>query len=217
MPYLTLYLQNDLGYSPLGGGLRLLPMTILTFAYHSSSARLSAHFRLAPCSVRHRHICCCIAALLAVGPTLAGRSSSGMLLSGWASALPIRIARVGLGVVRLNAAAWRRVSATRFASAAWRRGLRRSRRVPATNHGFDVGECRRAPARSAGSSPRGIKAAAHGQPKIADAAASPSFRAAHDLRHRRVLVALGAVAAHASSGPRLSLRNQVGAAPEPHQ
>src|SRR5580658_6385536 len=31
MPYLTLYLQNDLGFSPLGGGLRLLPMTIPTF------------------------------------------------------------------------------------------------------------------------------------------------------------------------------------------
>ena len=30
-PYLTLYLQNALGYSPLQGGLRLLPCTILTF------------------------------------------------------------------------------------------------------------------------------------------------------------------------------------------
>lgn len=30
-PYLTLYLQNDLGYSPLQGGLRLLPSTLLTF------------------------------------------------------------------------------------------------------------------------------------------------------------------------------------------
>jgi len=32
LPYLTFYLQNDLGYSPLQGGLRLLPATILTFA-----------------------------------------------------------------------------------------------------------------------------------------------------------------------------------------
>lgn len=31
IPYLTLYLQNDLGYSPLGGGLRLLPATVLIF------------------------------------------------------------------------------------------------------------------------------------------------------------------------------------------
>jgi EmrB/QacA subfamily drug resistance transporter len=30
-PYLTLYLQNALGYSPLQGGLRLLPATVLTF------------------------------------------------------------------------------------------------------------------------------------------------------------------------------------------
>jgi EmrB/QacA subfamily drug resistance transporter len=31
-PYLTFYLQNDLGYSPLQGGLRLLPSTIPSFA-----------------------------------------------------------------------------------------------------------------------------------------------------------------------------------------
>lgn len=30
-PYLTLYLQNDLGMSPLQGGLRLLPMTVFAF------------------------------------------------------------------------------------------------------------------------------------------------------------------------------------------
>jgi EmrB/QacA subfamily drug resistance transporter len=30
-PYLTLYLQNALGYSPFQGGLRLLPATVLTF------------------------------------------------------------------------------------------------------------------------------------------------------------------------------------------
>src|SRR5207249_4797787 len=30
-PYLTLYLQNLLGYSPLQGGLRILPSTVLVF------------------------------------------------------------------------------------------------------------------------------------------------------------------------------------------
>jgi EmrB/QacA subfamily drug resistance transporter len=31
-PYITFYLQNDLGYSPFQGGLRLLPSTVLAFA-----------------------------------------------------------------------------------------------------------------------------------------------------------------------------------------
>jgi hypothetical protein len=31
LPYLTFYLQNDLGYSPLTGGLCLLPATVLCF------------------------------------------------------------------------------------------------------------------------------------------------------------------------------------------
>jgi EmrB/QacA subfamily drug resistance transporter len=31
LPYITFYLQNDLGYSPMQGGLRLLPSTILCF------------------------------------------------------------------------------------------------------------------------------------------------------------------------------------------
>jgi EmrB/QacA subfamily drug resistance transporter len=30
-PYLTLYIQNDLGFSPFAGGVRLLPATLLTF------------------------------------------------------------------------------------------------------------------------------------------------------------------------------------------
>jgi EmrB/QacA subfamily drug resistance transporter len=44
--YLTLYLQNALGYSPLQGGLRLLPCTILTFLVPLLTRRLTG--RLAP-------------------------------------------------------------------------------------------------------------------------------------------------------------------------
>ena len=45
-PYLTLYLQDALGYSPLQGGLRLLPATVLTFVVPLASRRLTG--RLAP-------------------------------------------------------------------------------------------------------------------------------------------------------------------------
>jgi len=40
-PYLTLYLQNALGYSPLQGGLRLLPATALTFIVPLATRRLT--------------------------------------------------------------------------------------------------------------------------------------------------------------------------------
>jgi EmrB/QacA subfamily drug resistance transporter len=38
-PYITLYLQNDLGYSPLQGGLRMLPATLLTFVIPVASRK----------------------------------------------------------------------------------------------------------------------------------------------------------------------------------
>ncbi len=44
--YLTLYLQNGLGYSPLQAGLRFLPVTILSFLVAPVAGKLSA--RLAP-------------------------------------------------------------------------------------------------------------------------------------------------------------------------
>jgi EmrB/QacA subfamily drug resistance transporter len=50
LPYLTLYLQNDLGLSPLQGGLRLLPLTLLLFvvplASHPATERVPAGFAL---------------------------------------------------------------------------------------------------------------------------------------------------------------------------
>ncbi len=45
-PYITFYLQNDLGYSPLQGGLRLLPATLLTFIVPLATRRLAG--RVAP-------------------------------------------------------------------------------------------------------------------------------------------------------------------------
>jgi EmrB/QacA subfamily drug resistance transporter len=42
LPYLAIYLQNVLGYSPLGGGLRLLPAMIPTFAIPLLTRRLTA-------------------------------------------------------------------------------------------------------------------------------------------------------------------------------
>ncbi len=51
LPYITFYLQNDLGYSPLQGGLRLLPCTLLCFvvplAVHSVAEKLSPRLGLA--------------------------------------------------------------------------------------------------------------------------------------------------------------------------
>ncbi len=46
LPYITFYLQNDLGYSPLQGGLRLLPCTLLCFVVPLVMQRVAA--RLSP-------------------------------------------------------------------------------------------------------------------------------------------------------------------------
>jgi predicted MFS family arabinose efflux permease len=44
-PYLTLYLQNLLGYSPLQGGLRLLPSTLLVFLVPILARRFGKQLR----------------------------------------------------------------------------------------------------------------------------------------------------------------------------
>ncbi len=44
-PYLTLYLQNDLGYSPLAGGARLLPSTVLCFVVPLATRSMAERFR----------------------------------------------------------------------------------------------------------------------------------------------------------------------------
>ena len=42
--YMTLYIQNALGYSPLQAGLRFLPVTLLSFFVAPIAGKLSARF-----------------------------------------------------------------------------------------------------------------------------------------------------------------------------
>ncbi len=94
--YLTLYLQNTLGYSPLETGLRFLPMTVVSFFAAPLSGRLSGHL---PMRV-----------LFAAGLTLTG---VGLLLmrgldagSGWTALLAgFLVAGAGIGTVNPSLAA----------------------------------------------------------------------------------------------------------------
>ena len=52
LPYLTLYLQNDLGLSPLQGGERLLPLTTLSFVVPLASRPLTERVPGRPDPVR---------------------------------------------------------------------------------------------------------------------------------------------------------------------
>jgi predicted MFS family arabinose efflux permease len=88
--YLTLYLQNDLGYSPIQTGLRFLPITLLAFVCAAVSGKLSG---FAP-----------VRLLLAGGLTLC---AIGLALlhgltrtSGWTAVLPgFLLMGAGIGVV----------------------------------------------------------------------------------------------------------------------
>jgi EmrB/QacA subfamily drug resistance transporter len=88
--YLTLYIQNVLGYSPLEAGVRFLPITVLSFVAAPISGRLSARVP--------------VRALLFVGLALVG---TGLLLmsglkvgSDWTHLLPgFLIAGAGIGMV----------------------------------------------------------------------------------------------------------------------
>jgi EmrB/QacA subfamily drug resistance transporter len=101
-PYLTLYLQNDLGYSPLQGGLRLLPFSVLAFVV-PFVFRGPAH-KLPPGVVLGAGFAitaCGIAALLAVGSNSSWTVLiPGLMLSGFGIGIANpAIARVGLGIV----------------------------------------------------------------------------------------------------------------------
>jgi EmrB/QacA subfamily drug resistance transporter len=88
--YLTLYLQNELGYSPIGAGVRFLPLSVLSFFTAPLAGRLSARMP--------------VRILLGVGLALVG----GALLlmwgihdsSGWTTLLPgFLVGGVGVGMV----------------------------------------------------------------------------------------------------------------------
>jgi EmrB/QacA subfamily drug resistance transporter len=89
--YLTLYIQNALGYSPLQAGLRFLPTTLLSFAVAPIAGKLSARLP--------------VRAMIGAGLGLVGL---GLLLmsgldadSGWTALLPGFIA-AGAGVGLIN-------------------------------------------------------------------------------------------------------------------
>ena len=88
--YLTLYLQNVLGYSPIQAGLRFLPLSLVSFFVAPVAGRLSAQFP--------------VRVLLGVGLALNGVAlllmSRVNAHSGWTVLLPgFVIAGVGIGMV----------------------------------------------------------------------------------------------------------------------
>ncbi|HVA32470.1 MAG TPA: DHA2 family efflux MFS transporter permease subunit [Gaiellaceae bacterium] len=88
--YLTLYLQNVLGYSPIQAGLRFLPLSLLAFFVAPVAGRLSGHFP--------------VRLLLGTGLGLVGLAlllmSRVTTHSGWTVLLPgFLIAGFGIGMV----------------------------------------------------------------------------------------------------------------------
>lgn len=91
--YLTLYLQNDLNFTPLGAGLRFLPVSVLSFCVAAPSGKLSAH-------IPPRLLMGAGLALVGVGLLLMhGLDAS----SGWSDLLPGFVA-AGVGVGLTNPA-----------------------------------------------------------------------------------------------------------------
>jgi EmrB/QacA subfamily drug resistance transporter len=102
LPYLTLYLQNGLGYSPLAGGLCLLPGTVLCFVVPLASRSWTEN--LPPGIVLSAALATTAAGLAAIhGPSIGGSWTAlvpGLLLAGTGVGLANpAIARIALGVV----------------------------------------------------------------------------------------------------------------------
>ena len=201
IPYLTLYLQNDLGYSPLGGGLRLLPMTILTFLV-PFMFRGPIH-KLPPGVVLGGGIAITaagIVALLAVGPGSGWTVLiPGMVLSGIGIGIANpAIARVGLGVVPPERSGMASGLSNTFRIGGLATGVAAlgaifQQRIT-TSMSASVGA--RAGALGRVISSAGVKAAAHGNPRVADAARVAFVSGLRTIFIiGAIVVALGAIAA----------------------
>jgi EmrB/QacA subfamily drug resistance transporter len=201
MPYLTLYLQNDLGYSPLGGGLRLLPMTIPTFAV-PFLFRSPIH-KLPPGLVLGGGIAITaggILAFLEVGPNSSWTVLIlGMVLSGIGIGIANpAIARVGLGVVPPERSGMASGLSNTFRIGGLATGVAALGAVFQQRITTSMSSTVGAHAGTIGRviSSAGVKAAAKGNPKVTDAA---RVAFASGLRTifviGAVIVALGAVAA----------------------
>jgi EmrB/QacA subfamily drug resistance transporter len=201
IPYLTLYLQNDLGYSPLGGGLRLLPMTVLTFVV-PFIFRAPAQ-KLPPGVVLGGGIAITaigIVALLAVGPSSGWTVLiPGMVLSGIGIGIANpAIARVGLGVVPPERSGMASGISNTFRIGGLATGVAAlgavfQQRIT-SSMSASVGAHAAALGRVISSA--GVKAAAHGQLRIADAARVAFVSGLRTILFiGALIVAFGAVAA----------------------
>jgi EmrB/QacA subfamily drug resistance transporter len=105
-PYLSIYLQSVLGYSPLGAGLRFLPLTVFVFVVPLLSRKLAPGFSLR-WSLAGGLVLVAIALLLMHGLTSSSK---------WTALLPgLIVAGVGIGLANpaIAAAALRAVDPTR--------------------------------------------------------------------------------------------------------
>jgi EmrB/QacA subfamily drug resistance transporter len=174
-PYLTLYLQNDLGYSPIQGGLRLLPFSVLAFLvplmFRGPAQKLppgvvlGAGFAITAGG---------IAALLAVGSTSDWTVLiPGLVICGFGVGVANpAIARVGLGVVPPERSGMASGISNTFRIAGLATGVAAlgaifQQRIT-TSLSASVGA--RAASLGRVVSSAGVTAATHGQPKAANAA-----------------------------------------------
>jgi EmrB/QacA subfamily drug resistance transporter len=175
LPFLTLYFQNDLGYSPFQGGLRLLPLTVLAFLVPfvfrgptqtlPPGLALGAGFAITAAG---------IAAMLAVGSDSSWTVLiPGLVLCGIGLGIANpAIARVGLGVVPPQRSGMASGISNTFRIAGLATGVAAlgaifQQRVT-TSLSSSVGP--HAAALGNVVSSAGVTAAAHGQARTADAA-----------------------------------------------